>query len=88
MHGHRTEPPEPGSPAFHAQRAVLLELVVDPPPAGDPVDELPARLGHDADAIAAAIDDLVALGLVDRRARSVHATPAALRFEQLRLVRA
>jgi hypothetical protein len=88
MHGHRTEPPEPGSRAFHAQRAVLLELVVDPPPAGDPVDELPGRLGHDAEAIAAAIDDLVALGLVDRRARSVHATPAALRFEQLRLVRA
>jgi hypothetical protein len=88
MHGHRTEPPVPGSPAFAAQRAVLLELVVDPPPSGDAVDELPGRLGHSADAIDAAIDALTALGLVRRRADSVHATPAALRFEQLELVRA
>jgi hypothetical protein len=88
MHGHRTGAPAPGSRAFSAQRAVLLELVIDPPPAGDPADELPGRLGHDADAIAAAIDELVTLGLADRRAGSVHATPAALRFEELWLVRA
>jgi hypothetical protein len=88
MHGHRTEPPAPGSPAFAAQRAVLLELVVDPPPAGDPVDELPGRLGHSPDAIDAAIDALAALGLARRRAGSVHATPAARRFEELQLVRA
>jgi hypothetical protein len=88
MHGHRTGAPAPGSRAFAAQRAVLLELVIDPPAGGDPADALPGRLGHDADAIANAIDELVALGLVDRRAGSVHASPAALRFEELGLVRA
>jgi len=88
MHGHRTEPPAPGSPAHQAQRDVLLELVVDPPAAGDPVRELPARLGHDADLIAAAIAELAAVGLVTRRADAVFATAAALRFEALGLVRA
>lgn len=88
MQGHRTEPPAPGSPAFHAQRALLLELVVDPPAAGDAVHELPARLGHDDAAIAAAVDALAAVGLVAQRAGHVFATAAALRFEALGLVRA
>jgi hypothetical protein len=88
MHGHRTEAPRPGSPAFRAQRDLLLELVVDPPAAGDVVRELPARLGHPEDAIAAAIDVLAGLGLAARRAERVDATAAALRFEALGLVRA
>lgn len=86
MHGHRTEPPAPGSPAHQAQRAVLLELVVDPPAAGDAVGELTVRLGHEPAAIAAAIDELAAVGLVARQADSVFATAAALRFEALGLV--
>lgn len=88
MHGHRTEPPAPGSPAHQAQRDLLLELVVDPPPAGDAIGELPVRLGHEPAVIAAAIDELAAIGLVARRADLVFATAAALRFEALGLVRA
>lgn len=88
MHGHRTGPPPPGSPAFAAQRALLLELVVDPPAAGDPVAELPRRLGHARHDVDAAIEELAALGLVHRRAGSVRATAAARRFEELDLVRA
>lgn len=88
MHGHRTEPPAPGSPAYQAQRDLLLELVVDPPAAGDAIGELPDRLGHEAGALVAAIDELTAIGLVTRRADAVFATAAALRFEALGLVRA
>ena len=88
MHGHRTGPPAAGTAAFLAQRALLLELVVDAPPGGDAVGELPGRLGHSPPAIDAAIADLCALGLVARDAGFVRATPAALRFEALDLVRA
>lgn len=87
MRHHRTAAPVPGSAAFHAQRAVLLELVVDPPVAGDRLADLPDRLGHPPHAIVDAVDALAALGLVDRLDDVVRATTAALRFEELDLIR-
>jgi hypothetical protein len=45
MHSHRngrapSELPDPDSRAYEAQKLVLLELVVDPPPADDHIDTL------------------------------------------------
>jgi hypothetical protein len=75
MHQHRTaDVPEPGSAAFRVQRAVLLELLVDPPPAGDPVDELPLRLGATPAEIATAVAALVRAGAAETRAGNVCAS--------------
>jgi hypothetical protein len=88
MHGHRSEAPAAGSTAFIAQRALLLELVVDPPAGGDPLAGLARRLGLDDAALSAALGELIALGLACVDAHTVRATAGALRFEALGLIRA
>jgi hypothetical protein len=88
MHSHRTErAPTPGSRAYRAQRALLLELVIDPPPFGERIPDLARRLDLPPDDVRLAARELEALGLAMRSGDLVHATAAALRFEALALVR-
>lgn len=87
MHQHRTaDAPEPGSAAFRVQRALLLELLVDPPPAGDPIDELPLRLGAAPAEIATAVASLVRAGAAETRAGFVLATSPVRYLAALGLV--
>jgi hypothetical protein len=65
------------------QRRLLLELVTHPPPEGDRLDELVRRLDAPYERVQAASDALAAVGLADRDATTVRASPAALRFEAL-----
>jgi hypothetical protein len=81
-------PPPPESPGFRVQRAVLLELLVDPPPAGDPIDELPRRLGERPADVEAAVAALVRAGAAKAGAGFVCATSPARYVAALDLVRA
>ena len=88
MHAHRIEgAPTPGSRAYEVQRALLLELVIDPPPVGERVADLALRLGHPAPDILLAAAELAAVGLATRTSDLLTATAAARRFEALALVR-
>jgi hypothetical protein len=77
------ELPDPESRAYAAQKLVLLELVVDPPAAGDRIDTLCAVLKLARDDIVAAVDSLSAVGLAHRRGDAVFASEAARYFEHL-----
>jgi hypothetical protein len=89
MHPHRTErPPTPGSRAYRVQRALLLELVTDPPPFGERIPDLARRLELPPDDVSLAVGELTELGLAMRGGDLVQATAAALRFDALALVRA
>jgi hypothetical protein len=89
MHAHRIErAPTPGSRAYRVQRALLLELVIDAPPFGERIADLARRLELAPDDLRLAVAELAALGLATRSGDLVLATPAALRFEALGLVRA
>jgi hypothetical protein len=81
------EPPPPGGAPFRVQRAVLLELLIDPPPCGDPIAELPRRLGERPDDVEAAIAALVRAGAAQAGAGFVRATAAAEYVAALDLVR-
>jgi hypothetical protein len=88
MHSHRngrapTELPDPDSRAYEAQKLVLLELVVDPPAAGDHVDTLCAVLELARDDIVAAVASLSAVGLARRQEDTVFASDAPRYFEHL-----
>jgi hypothetical protein len=75
--------PHPGSLQYTAQRLVLLELVVDPPAAGDRFDDLCEGVGlADVDG-RDAVDALAAVGLAERRTDVVIASTAARYFEHL-----
>jgi hypothetical protein len=92
MHHHRNgspprSGPEPSSPEFRAQRIVLLELVVDPPAAGDHLDDLRARLGLPRETVEPAAIALQLAGLAERRGDIVRCTFAATYFEYLWPVR-
>ena len=65
------------------QRRLLLELVVDPPAAGDRIADLSARLRESPRAVSDAAEALVAAGLAVVDDDVVRASPAALRFESL-----
>jgi hypothetical protein len=87
MQSHRSaDAPVPGSGAFRVQRAVLLELLVDPPAAGDPIDALPRRLGAAPAEIAAAVAALVDAGAAETRAGFVSASAPAWYVASLGLV--
>ncbi len=87
MHDHRTaHAPRPGSAAFRVQRAVLLELLVDPPAAGDPIEDLPRRLGAAPSDVAAAVAALVRAGAAETRAGFVSASSPAWYVAALGLV--
>ena len=82
------DPPPPDSVAFRVQRAVLLELLVDPPPAGDAIGELPRRLGERPGDVEAAVAALVRAGAAQADAGFVRATTATWYVAALDLVRA
>jgi DNA-binding IclR family transcriptional regulator len=75
--------PEPGSLEYLAQKAVLLELVVDPPRHGDRFEELVERLGLPPAAVDPALAALEVAGLAQRNDHLVRATPPARYFEYL-----
>jgi hypothetical protein len=72
MQGHRSDlwpagVAPPGTPAHEHQRRLLLELAVEPPTAGDRVEDLARTLELTPVALKAAADALIAVGLVERR---------------------
>ena len=73
----------PGTRPFEDQRRLLLELVVDPPPHGDRVEELATALGSSAAAVGKAAAALAGAGLAERHGDRVRASLAALAFEAL-----
>ena len=75
--------PPPNSPEHHAQRVTLLELVAGPPPEGDRIAELAARLGLPRSTLDDAVTALVAAALAERDGEIVRATHAALYFDYL-----
>ena len=88
MHHHRnggppSPLPDPCGPEYLAQKIVLLELVVDPPAAGDHLDDLRARLGIPPETVEPAATALQHVGLVERRRDVVRSTFAASYFEYL-----
>ena len=88
MHYHRnggppSRLPDPYSLEYHAQKIVLLELVVDPPDEGDRLAELVGRLGLPPDAVAPAVLALDAIGLAERDVDVVRASLTARYFEYL-----
>jgi hypothetical protein len=85
--GRPSVPPEPGSPEWWAQRIVLAELVITPPPAGDSLAYLREYLPLPADTVEPAIAALGAVGLVRRAGDVVRATAAGRYFEHLWPVR-
>jgi hypothetical protein len=86
MHDHRNAGPPrpaPGSPEYVAQRRVLGQLVVDPPPTGDRIDTLPAAVGLSMPAVTSAVAALIRAGLAEQDGEFVRASPAATYFEYL-----
>lgn len=79
--------PDPTSAECHAQRLLLLELVVTPPPEGDELDYLRRRLPMAPELLEPAIVALQAAGLASRCGDVVHATGPARYFEHLWPVR-
>jgi len=87
MQDHRTGWPAhvaaPGTRQYEDQRALLLELVVDPPPGGEAIAALARRLGRPRAAIGTAAAALARSGLLARGPGGVRATAAARAFEAL-----
>lgn len=77
------EPPQWGTRRHQLQRVVMLELLTDPPEAGDKLSELAGALGEPLHEIAAAVGELIVVGLVERYADAVRATPTANWMEAL-----
>lgn len=65
------------------QARLLLELVTDAPAQGDTIDELAARLSERREDIEAAVAELGSCGLLERHERSIRASAAARRFDEL-----
>lgn len=85
MH-HQPNPgrPEGGPPGpDEVERRLLLELVVDPPPEGDRLSDLAARLDASPRAMTAAASALEEVGLAVLDDDVVHASRAARRFDAL-----
>ena len=88
MQGHRnggrpSRLPDPDSVEYRAQKVVLLELVVTPPPDGDHLDYFVERLPIPAHSIEPALAALERAGLAIRHGDISRATPPALYFEHL-----
>jgi hypothetical protein len=84
MHADRTpSAPAAGTPEHRTQRLVLLELLVDPPAALEPLDQLAARLEEPAAAVRAAGAALAAAGLAVQAGEYVGAAATALYFDAL-----
>jgi hypothetical protein len=84
MHADRTpSAPDAGTPEYRTQRLVLLELLVDPPAALEPLDELAVRLREPAAAVRAAGAALAAAGLAVQAGECVGAAATARYFDAL-----
>jgi DNA-binding IclR family transcriptional regulator len=86
MHDHRSPrlPVAPHGAAGHeAQRVLLLELVIDPPDAGEELGALARRLDLPSTTLAAALGALVAAGLAIASGDRAWPTVAALSFDAL-----
>ena len=88
MHDHRNGGPpgplpDPYSLEYRAQKIVLLELVVDPPDAGDRLAELIERLGLPPDSVEPAVSALEVIGLAAREDDVDRATLVARYLEYL-----
>lgn len=88
MHHHRSprRPPHvasPDTPAFDAQRLLLLEIVADPPPEGDDLSRLASRLQLPRASLETAGQALVAAGLAELATGTIRASEAALSFDAL-----
>lgn len=79
--------PPPGTATYETQRLVLLELVVDAPPNGDPIERIGRVLDRSSTDIEVAIRALALVGLATQRDGQAFATPAARYFEHLWPVR-
>ena len=79
--------PDPHRLEYQAQKLVLLELVVDPPCAGDRLGALIERLALPPHAVEPAVVALEGIGLAARQEDVVRATPTARYFEHLWPVR-
>jgi predicted ArsR family transcriptional regulator len=88
MHPERT-PYDPvgvaprGTAAHEAERLLLLELVVTPPPSGDALVQLANTLGFSPPTIERALETLIAAGLAERVGLRAFATRAARTFDAL-----
>jgi hypothetical protein len=76
-------PPARGTPEYHVQRAVLLELLLARPNTADPVDSLADTLDASIPDIRSALAALAAAGLVDYRDDAAAAAAAARYLEAL-----
>ena len=88
MQGHRnggrsSRLPDPDSLDYRAQKVVLLELVVTPPPGGDHLEYLVDRLPIPGHSIEPALAALERAGLAVRDGYVSRATAPALYFEYL-----
>ena len=88
MQPHRIAGPSPLARSetpteLRAQRVVLLELLVDPPPGGDRLPDLERRLGLAPGEVERAVTALVEAGLARRRRDVVRPSPVARRFDAL-----
>jgi DNA-binding IclR family transcriptional regulator len=72
-----------GTAEHDAQRLVLLELVVTPPPTGDAIVELADTLGLSLPRIERALEMLVDAGLAERVGGRAFGTRAARTFDAL-----
>jgi hypothetical protein len=72
-----------GACGHEAQRVLLLELVIDPPEAGEPLDALERRLRLPPAVLRSALRALEAAGLARSRGEQAWPTVAALSFETL-----
>ncbi len=83
MHAHRNGPPPTGLPdpdsfAYLAQRTVLAELVITPPPQGDSIAYLVDRLPLPPEAVEPALRALQSVDLAERHgnlARAAEVVP-------------
>ena len=86
MHSHRSAPcgvARPGTVEFEAQRLLLLELLVDPPPGGDPLGRLAQTLRLGMRDLRAAAVTLERSGLAQMRDERLEPSPTARAFDAL-----
>jgi hypothetical protein len=82
-HHNEPRPPGAGTEAHRLQRLVLLELVADPPPAGDRVEDVADRLLEPRLRVQVAVTALEAAGLAARAGDRVRASATARYFDAL-----
>lgn len=75
--------PDPASVEYHAERLILIELCVDPPPEGDELGAVADRLTLSPRETRAAVEVLEGVGLARRDGPTVRASGRAIYFDHL-----